>query len=101
MKKKNGVPLEFYHKCCDLSFMGTLLEITSTRLLWGFGDKLRNLYIMLKFTERPKTLVVTSKKNMTFPEGIKLFVGKLCTNLDEGNADIVQFTKMLNWKWIV
>ena len=61
----------------------------------------RNLYVMLKFTERPKTLGITSKKNMTFSEGNKLFAGDFRANLDETNADMVQFTKRWNWKWIV
>ena len=56
---------------------------------------------MLKFTERPKTLGTTSKKNMAFPEGDKLFAGDLRANLDETNADMVQFTKRWNWEWIV
>ena len=30
---------------------------------------------MLKFTERPKTLGMTSKQNVAFPEGNKLFAG--------------------------
>ena len=30
---------------------------------------------MLKFTERPKTPRITSKKNIAFPEGNKLFAG--------------------------
>ena len=30
---------------------------------------------MLKFTERPKTAGMTSKKNISFPEGNKLFAG--------------------------
>ena len=59
----------------------------------------RNLYVMLKFTERPKTPEITSKK--TFPEGNKLFAGDFRANLDETNADMVQFTKRWNWKWIV
>ena len=33
------------------------------------------------------------KKNMTFPEGNKLFVGDLRVNLDETNADTVQFQR--------
>ena len=41
------------------------------------------------------------QKNMAFPEGNKLFPGDLCANLDEKNADLVQFTKRWNWKWIV
>ena len=61
----------------------------------------RNLYVMLKFTERPKTLGITSKKKMTFSEGNKLFAGDFRANLDETNADMVQFTKRWNWKWIV
>ena len=48
---------------------------------------------MLKFTERPKTPGITSKKNMAFPEGNKLFAGDFRANLDETNADMVQFTK--------
>ena len=44
---------------------------------------------MLKFAERPKTLGITLKKNMAFPEGNKLFVGDICANLDETNADMV------------
>ena len=31
----------------------------------------RNLYVMLKFSERPKTPGMTSKKNIAFPEGNK------------------------------
>ena len=38
---------------------------------------------MLKFTERPKTPGMTSKKNIAFAEG----------NLDESQADMVQFRK--------
>ena len=47
---------------------------------------------MLKFTERPKTPGMTSKKNIAFPEGISRF----CANLDETKADMVQFTKRWN-----
>ena len=61
----------------------------------------RNLYVMLKFIERPKTPGITSKKNMAFPGGNKLLAGDFRANLDETNADMVQFTKRLNWKWIV
>ena len=58
---------------------------------------------MLKFTERPKTLGITSKKKnrLAFPKGNKLFAGDFCANLDETNADMVQFTKRWNWNWIV
>ena len=38
---------------------------------------------------------------MAFLEGNKLFAGDLRANLDEINADMVQFTKRWNWKWIV
>ena len=41
------------------------------------------------------------KKNMAFPEGNKLFPGDFLANLDEINADMVQFTKRWNWEWIV
>ena len=37
-----------------------------------------------------------SKKNMAFPEGNKLFAGDFRANLDETNADMVQFTKRWN-----
>ena len=40
------------------------------------------------------------KKNMAFSEGNKLFAGDFRANLDETNADMVQFTKRCNWKWI-
>ena len=38
---------------------------------------------------------------MAFPKGNKLFAGDFRANLDETNADMVQFTKRWNWKWIV
>ena len=60
----------------------------------------RNLYVMLKFTERPKTPGITSKKSWLSLEGNKLFAGDFRANLDEKNADMVQFTKRWNWKWI-
>ena len=58
---------------------------------------------MLKFTEQPKTPGITlkTKKNVAFPEGNKLFVGDLHANLDETNADMIQFTKRWSWKKIV
>ena len=56
---------------------------------------------MLKFTEQPKTLWITSKKIIAYSEGNKLLAGDLRANLDETNADMVQFTKRWNWKWIV
>ena len=37
---------------------------------------------------------------MAFAEGNKLFARDFRTNLDETNADMVQFTKRWNWKWI-
>ena len=52
---------------------------------------------MLKLTERPKTPGITSKKNIAFPEGNNQFAGDFRANLDETNADMVQFTKRWNW----
>ena len=40
-------------------------------------------------------------KNIAFPEVNKLFAGDFCANLEETNADMVQFTKRWNWIWIV
>ena len=57
----------------------------------------RNLYVMLKVTERPKTPGMTSKKTLPSLKGISRF----CANLDETKADMVQFTKRWNYKWIV
>ena len=41
------------------------------------------------------------KENMAFPEENKLFAGDLRANMDERKVDMVQFTKIWNWKWIV
>ena len=41
------------------------------------------------------------QKNMAFPEGKKLCAGDFRANLDETNADMIQFTKRWDWKWIV
>ena len=38
---------------------------------------------------------------MDFPDRNKLFAGNLRANLDETNADMLQFTESWNWKWIV
>ena len=38
---------------------------------------------------------------MAFPEGNNLFAGDFHANLDETNADMIQFTKRWNWKWVV
>ena len=43
----------------------------------------------------------TPEKIMAFPEGNKLFAGDFRANLDQTNADIDQFTKRWNLKWIV
>ena len=57
---------------------------------------------MLKFTQWPKTLDdFKTKKKIDFPEGNKQFAGDFCAKLDETNADMVQFTKRWNRKWIV
>ena len=37
---------------------------------------------------------------MAFSEGNQLFAGGFRANLDETNADMVQFAKRWNWKWI-
>ena len=41
------------------------------------------------------------QKNMAFSEENKLFASDFRANLDETNADMVQFTKRWKWKWIV
>ena len=41
------------------------------------------------------------KKNMAFLEGNNQFAGDFCANMDETNADIVQFTKIWSWELIV
>ena len=51
---------------------------------------------MLKLTDRPKTTGDHFKKNMAFCEGNKLLAGDFRANLDETNAEMVQFTK--KWK---
>ena len=76
-------------------WLGVLLQKLQT------GRLNRNLYVMFKFTERPKTLAITSKKKMAFRKGNMLFVGDFGANLSETNADIGQFIKRWNWKWIV
>ena len=38
---------------------------------------------------------------MAFPEENMLFAGNFRANLDETNADMVQFTRIWNWKRIV
>ena len=38
---------------------------------------------------------------MAFPGGNKLFAGDFLANLDEAKADMVQFTKRWDWKWVV
>ena len=55
---------------------------------------------MLKLTQWPE-IPGFSLKNLAFSEGNKLFAGDFLSNLDETNADMVQFTKRWNWKWIV
>ena len=45
--------------------------VTKTGQSGNTGRLNRNLYVMLKFTERPKTPAMTSKKNIAFPEGNK------------------------------
>ena len=52
----------------------------------------RNLYVMLKFTERPKTPGMASKKTLLSLKELSRF----CANLDETKADVVQFTNRWN-----
>ena len=52
----------------------------------------KNLYVMLKFTEQPKTPGMTSKKTLLSLKGISRF----CANLDETKTDMVQFTNRWN-----
>ena len=53
----------------------------------------RNLYVMMKFTKRPKTPRITLKKH-GFPfKGNNLVAGDIRATLDETNADMVQLTK--------
>ena len=51
---------------------------------------------MLKFTGNPKHRGSRQKKHMIFPEENKLFAGGFRANLDETNADVVQFSKRWN-----
>ena len=44
---------------------------------------------MLKFTEQPKTLGITSNKNIAFLIKNKLFASDFCANMDEAKADMV------------
>ena len=44
---------------------------------------------------------MTSKKDIAFPEGNKLFAGDFRAKLDETNVDMAQFIERWNWKWIV
>ena len=55
---------------------------------------------MLKFRKRPKTPGMTAF-NIAFPEVNKLFTSDFRANLNETNADMIQFIKSWNWKWIV
>ena len=50
------------------------------------------IFVMLKFTERPKKPGMTSKKTLLSLKGISRF----CANLDEIKADMVQFRKRWN-----
>ena len=57
----------------------------------------RNLYVLLKLTERPKTPRIPFKY-MPFSEGNQLFAGKFRGDLEKANFDMVEFTKSWNWK---
>ena len=69
-----------------------IISVIRNRWSGNTGCLNRNLYVMLKFTEWPKTLGMTSKKNIAFLKAISRF----CANLDETKTDMVQFTKRWN-----
>ena len=52
------------------------IVVTRNRESGNTGRLNRNLYVLLKLTERPKTSWMT-KKNIAFPEGNKQFAGDL------------------------
>ena len=66
--------------------------VIRNRLSGNTGRLNRNLYVMLKFTKRPKTPGMTSKKTLLSLKGISRF----CANLDETKVDMVQFKKRWN-----
>ena len=55
--------------------LGDMSIVTRNGLSGNTGRLNRNLYVMLKFTERPKAPGMTSKKGIAFREGNKLFAG--------------------------
>ena len=55
----------------------------------------RNLYVTLKFTNRPKTPRITLK-SMAFSEGNQLLAVDFHAALNEINADVIQFTNKWN-----
>ena len=62
-----------------------IIVIRNGKIVWKHGPSL--CYIEIYQAAQ------NTKKNMAFPEGNKLFVDDLGANLDERNADMVQFTK--------
>ena len=58
--------------------LGTLSIVTRNGLSGNTGRFNRNLYVMLKFTERPKTPRMTSKKTLLSVKGISCLQVILC-----------------------
>ena len=57
--------------------------------------------IVWKHVEIYRAAQNTFKKSWLSLKGISCVAGDFRGNLDETNADMVQFTKRWNWKWIV
>ena len=60
------------------------------------GDPDRNLFYSEIYRVAQNTGEDFTKKKNAFLEGNKLSAGDFCANLDEKNADMVQFTKRWN-----
>ena len=60
------------------------------------GHPDRNLFYSEIYRVAQNTGEDLKKKKNAFLEGNKLFAGDFCANLDEKNADMVQFTKRWN-----
>ena len=65
------------------------------------GHPDRNLFYSEIYRAAQNTGDDFKKKKIAFPEGNKLFASDFRANLDETNADMVQFTKRWNWELIV
>ena len=76
--------LRFANKIVRATFKMFIQTIVTRngKIVWKHGGKHRG----------------SLQKNMAFPEGNELFAGDFRANLDETNADMVQFTKRWNWE---